>query len=134
MALENGAVERYVDIAGANRSEELLSSMALIGVLSAWMPAQDGTATPSKGGREGIVGTGMSRRPEANWRNASFLYYSFAEKRIIRRNHQPSKRDNFDQFFKQANGTMATSPSLFVGDSFLLRRRAKGEAAKWLVT
>jgi hypothetical protein len=115
-------------------SEELPSLMALMGVPSARMPAQDGTATPSKEGREGILGTGVSRRPEANWRNVSFLYYSFEEKRIIRRNHQPRKRDDFDRFFKQANGTMAASPPLFVGDSFLLRRQTKGKAAKGLVT
>jgi hypothetical protein len=76
----------------------------------------------------------VSRRPKANWRNASFLYYSFVEKRIIRRNHQPRKRDGFDRFFKRANSTMAASPPLFVGDSFLLRHQAKGKAAKGLVT
>ena len=46
----------------------------------AWMPAQGGAATPSCGGREGIVGTGVSRRPEANRRIASFLYYSYRRK------------------------------------------------------
>ncbi len=80
------------------------------------------------------MGTGVNRRSEANRRNASSLYYSFVEKRILRQNHQPCKRDNFDRFFKQANGMMAASPPLFVGDSFLLRRRAKGEGAKGLVT
>ncbi len=115
-------------------SEELPSSMALMGVLSARMPAQDGMAMPSKGRREGIVGTGVSRRPKANWGNASFLYYSFVEKRIICQNHRPRKRDNCDRFFKRVNGTMATSPPLFVGDSFLLRRQAKGKAARGLVT
>ncbi len=115
-------------------SEELPSLMALMGVPSARMPAQDGTATPSKGGKEGIVGTGVSCRPEANWGNTSFLYYSFVEKRIIRRNHLPCKRDDCDRFFKRANGTMAASFPLFVGDSFLLRRQAEGEAAKGLVT
>jgi len=40
------------------------------------MPAQGGVATPSLGGREGIDGSGVSRRPEANRRNASFVYYS----------------------------------------------------------
>jgi hypothetical protein len=44
----------------------LNASMALMIVLSARMPAQDGTAMPLKGGREGIVGTGVSRRPKAN--------------------------------------------------------------------
>ncbi len=115
-------------------SEELLSLMALMGVPSTQMPAQEGTATPSKGGKEGIVGTGVSRHPEENWGNASFLYYSFVEKRIICQNHQPRKQDDCDRFFKRANGTMAASPPLFVGDSFLLRRRAKGKAAKGLVT
>ncbi len=108
--------------------------MALMGVPSARMPAQDGTSTPSKGGREGILGTGVSRRPKANRGNASFLYDSFVEKRIICQNHQLRKRNNCDCFFKRANGTMATSPPLFVGDNFLLRHRAKGEAAKGLVT
>jgi hypothetical protein len=115
-------------------SEELPSLMALMGVPSVGMPVQDGMAAPSKGGREGVVGTGVSRHPKANWRNASFLYYSFVEKRIIRQNHQLRKRDNFYCFFKWANGTMAASPPLFVGDSFLLRRQAEGEAAKGLVT
>ena len=91
-------------------SEELPSLMALMGMPSAWMPAQDGMARPSKGGREGILGTGVSRRPKANRGNASFLYDSFVEKRIICQNHQPHKRDNCDRFFKQANGTMAASP------------------------
>ena len=44
------------------------------------MPAQGGAATPSCGGREGINGSGVSRRPEANCRNASFVYYSFQRK------------------------------------------------------
>jgi hypothetical protein len=36
--------------------------MALMVVPSAQVPAQDGMATSSKGGKEGIVGTGVSRR------------------------------------------------------------------------
>ncbi len=44
------------------------------------MPANDGVTTPSLGGREGIVGTGVSCRPEANRRIASFLYYSYCRK------------------------------------------------------
>ena len=43
------------------------------------MPAHSGASTPSRGGREGI-GTGVSRRPEANRRIASFLYYSYRRK------------------------------------------------------
>jgi hypothetical protein len=59
------------------------ASMALMVVPSARMPAQDATARPSKGGREGIVGTGVSHRPEAHRRWASFLYYSFVDKVMI---------------------------------------------------
>jgi hypothetical protein len=58
-----------------------------------------------------------------------FYTIPIVEKEIIRRNHQPRKRDNLDTFFKQGNGTMATSPPLIVGDSRQLRRQAKGEAA-----
>jgi hypothetical protein len=47
----------------------------------AWMPAHGRASTPSCGGREGIE-TGVSRRPEANRRIASFLYYSYRRKRI----------------------------------------------------
>jgi hypothetical protein len=57
--------------------------MALMVVPSVRMPAQDGMATPSKGGREGIVGTSVSRRSEAHCGWASFLYYSFVDKVII---------------------------------------------------
>jgi len=49
--------------------------------LPARMPAQGGAATPSRGGKEGIDGSGVSRRPEANHRNASFVYYSSCRKR-----------------------------------------------------
>jgi hypothetical protein len=45
------------------------------------MPAQGGAATPSRGGREGIDGSRVSRRPEANRRNASFVYYSSRRKK-----------------------------------------------------
>jgi hypothetical protein len=41
------------------------ASMALMVVPSTRMPAQDGMATPLKGGREGIVGT-SGRHPEAS--------------------------------------------------------------------
>ena len=46
----------------------------------AQMAAQGGASMPSHGGREGIVGTGVSRRPEANRRIASFVYYSYCRK------------------------------------------------------
>jgi hypothetical protein len=57
--------------------------MALMVVPSARMPEQDGTATPSKDGREGIVGTGVSHRLEAHHRWVTFLHYSFVYKVII---------------------------------------------------
>ena len=54
-------------------STPVSTSMALMVVSSARMHAQDGTATPSKGGREAIVWTGVSRCPEAHRTSASFL-------------------------------------------------------------
>jgi hypothetical protein len=55
------------------------------------MPAQGGASTPSHGGREGIDGSGVSRRPVANRINASFVYYSSRRKKEIVHliNHQP---------------------------------------------
>jgi hypothetical protein len=47
------------------------------------MPAHIRASTSSCGGREGIDGTGVSRRPEAHRMRASFLYYSFVDKVII---------------------------------------------------
>ena len=61
-------------------STPVSTSMALMVVSSARMHAQDGTATPSKGGRKVIVWTGVSRCPEAHCTSASFLYYSFVDK------------------------------------------------------
>jgi hypothetical protein len=74
------------------------------------MPAHSGASPPSRGGREGIDGTGVSRRPETTRRIASFLYYSLVEEEIILLNHQLLKRDNFYSFFKQANDAMAAPP------------------------
>jgi hypothetical protein len=45
------------------------------------MPAHIWASTPSRGGREGINGTGVSRPPEANCRIASFVYYSYHRNR-----------------------------------------------------
>ena len=47
------------------------------------MPAHIWASTPSRGGREGIDGTGVSRRPEAHRLWAPYLYYSFEGKVII---------------------------------------------------
>ncbi len=74
------------------------------------MPEHSGASLPSRGGREGIDGTGMSRRPETTRRIASFLYYSLIEEEIILLNHQPLKRVDFYSFFKQANNAMAAPP------------------------
>jgi hypothetical protein len=41
------------------------------------MPAHNAAATSSCGEREDIDGSGMSHRPEANHRNASFMYYFY---------------------------------------------------------
>ncbi len=47
------------------------------------MPAHVWASTPSRGGREGINGTGVSHCPEAHRMWASILYYSFVDKVII---------------------------------------------------
>jgi hypothetical protein len=54
-----------------------------------------------------------------------FCTIPIVEKEIIHLNHQPHRRDNFYCFFKQANGTMATSLPLIIGDSlwFLPQKR-----------
>jgi hypothetical protein len=152
---ENGAVEQYNNIAGADSIKgtsvgqysppmvaevggeyvmlpgwcsngetfpilTLRASMALMVVPSARMPAQDGTATPSKGEREGIVGTGVSRRPKADCWNASFLYYSYRRKRNNTPEPSTEQAGQFWSLFqagKWANGTMAFSPPLIVEDS-----------------
>jgi hypothetical protein len=46
-----------------------------------------------------------------------FCIIPIVEKEIIRLNHQPCKREDFDRFFKWAKGTMAASPPLIVEDS-----------------
>jgi hypothetical protein len=60
------------------------------------MPAHIRASMPSRGGREGINGTGMSHRPEADCRIASLVYYSYRRNRKkIHQNHQQCKRENF---------------------------------------
>ncbi len=46
------------------------------------MPVHIQASMPFHGGREGIDGTGVSHRPEANRRFASFVYYSYSRNRI----------------------------------------------------
>jgi hypothetical protein len=82
------------------------------------MPAHSRVSTPSRGGREGI-GTGVSRRPEANRRIASFLYYSYCGKG--NNTIEPSTATCrtillLFQAGEQRNGNDA-SPPLGVGDS-----------------
>jgi hypothetical protein len=82
------------------------------------MPAHCGASTPSRGGREGI-GTGVSHRPEANCRIASFLYYSFCRKGNNTIKPSTVQAGQFLSLFQageQRNGN-AASPPLIVGDS-----------------
>jgi hypothetical protein len=88
----------------------LCVSMALMVMPSMRVPAQDGTATPSKGGREGIVGTSVSHCPEANCQNASYLYYTFRRKRNNTPKSSTAQVGQFYCFFKQANDAMAMPP------------------------
>jgi hypothetical protein len=82
------------------------------------MPAHSRASTPSRGGREGI-GTGVSRRPEANRGIASFLYYSYCRKG--NNTIKPSTATcgtilSLFQAGEQRDGN-AASPPLGVGDS-----------------
>ncbi len=77
----------------------------------AWMPAHIWASTPPHGEREGIDGTGVSRRPEANRRFASFVYYSYCRNRkkyTETINHVSGMI--FIAFFKRENDAMATPP------------------------
>jgi hypothetical protein len=74
------------------------------------MPAHSGASPQYRGGREGIDGTGVSRRPEKTRRIASFLYYLLVGEEIILLNHQPQCAVQLYPFFKRANGAMAASP------------------------
>jgi hypothetical protein len=108
--------------------------MALMVMPSAQMPVQDGTASPSKGGGEGIVWTGVSRCPEANWRDASCLYYSYIDEEIIQLNHQPQCAGRLYCLFKRMNGTMAASPPPIIGDSFDFSAKPKARRSSDLLS
>jgi hypothetical protein len=84
----------------------------------AWMPAHSGASTPSRGGREGI-GTGVSRRPEANRRIASFLYYSYRRKGNSTIKPSPATCGMILSLFQagERRDGNAASPPLIVGDS-----------------
>jgi hypothetical protein len=82
------------------------------------MPAHSRASTPYRGGREGI-GTGVSRRPEANCRIASFLYYSYRRKGNNTIKPSTAQAGRFLLLFQAAerrDGNVA-SPPLSVGDS-----------------
>ncbi len=100
------------------------------------MPAHIGASTLSRGGREGI-GTGVSRRPEANRRIASFLYYSYRRKGNSTRKPSTATCGTILSLFQvgERRDSNAASPPLIYGDSRFFRRQAEGEAAaKGLVT
>jgi len=82
------------------------------------MPAHSGASTPSRGGREGI-GTGVSRRPEANRRIASFLYYSYRRKGNSTIKPSTATCGTILSFFQagERRDGSAASPPLIVGDS-----------------
>jgi hypothetical protein len=82
------------------------------------MPAHSRASTPSRGWREGI-GTSVSRRPEANCRIASFLYYSYRRKGNNTIKPSTTQAGQFLSLFQvgeQRDGNV-TSPLLSVGDS-----------------
>ncbi len=82
------------------------------------MPAHGRASTPSRGGREG-TGTGVSRRPEANQRIASFLYYSYRRKGNSTIKPSTAMCGTILSLFQageRCNGS-AASPPLSVGDS-----------------
>ncbi len=86
--------------------------------MPARMPAHSRASTPSRGGREGI-GTGVSHRPEANRRIASFLYYSYRRKGNNTIKPSTATRGTILSLFQageQRDGN-AASPPLGVGDS-----------------
>ncbi len=105
-------------------------------VVPARMPAHSGASTPSRGGREGI-GTGMSRRPEANRRIASFFYYSYRRKGNSTIKPSTAMCGTILLLFQagERRDGNAAFPLLIFGDSRFFCRRAEGEAAaKGLVT
>ena len=74
------------------------------------MPAHSRASTPSCGGREGI-GTGVSRRPEGNWRIPSFLYYSYRRKGNNTPKPSTARAGRFLSLFQaRANDAMTTPP------------------------
>ena len=93
------------------------------------MPAHIGASTPSCGGREGI-GTGVSRRPEANRRIASFLYYSYRRKGNSTIKPSTAMCGTILSLFQvgERRDGSAASPPLIVGDS---RYSAAEPKARW---
>jgi hypothetical protein len=99
----------------ATLESELTGEMVKV---PARMPAHGRASTPSRGGREGI-GTGVSRRPEANRRIASFLYYSYCRKGNSTIKPSTATCGTILLLFQageRRDGSVA-SPPLIVGDS-----------------
>ncbi len=99
---------------------EIVSTGEMVEV-PARMPVHIRASTPSCGGREGI-GTGVSRRPEANHRIASFLYYSYRRKGNSTSKPSPATCGTILSLFQageQRDGN-AASPPLIYGDSKFL--------------
>ncbi len=96
------------------------------------MPAHSGASTPSRGGREGI-GTSVSRRPEANRRTASFLYYSYRRKGNSTIKPSTEQAGQFLSLFQageQRNGCAASPPLMGIDAPLPSRRRGSGERAR----
>jgi hypothetical protein len=93
-------------------------SMGEMVEMPAQMPAHSRASTPSRGGREGIR-TSVSRRPEANHRIASFLYYSYRRKGNNTIKPSTASRGTILSLCRagERRDGNAASPPLIVGDS-----------------
>jgi hypothetical protein len=91
------------------------------------MPAHGRASTPSRGGKEGI-GTGVSCRPEANQRIASFLYYSYRRKGNSTIKLSTATCGTILLLFQagERRDGSAASPPLIVGDSRYSAAEPKG--------
>jgi hypothetical protein len=96
------------------------------------MPAHSRASTPSHGGREGI-GTGVSRRPEANRRIAPFVYYSYRRKGNNTIKPSTAQAGRFLSLFRAAkrrNGCAASPPLMGIDAPLPSRRRGGRERAR----
>jgi hypothetical protein len=82
------------------------------------MHAHNGASMPSLCGRKGIKGSGMSRRPEGNWRIPSFLYYSYRRKGNNTPKPSTARAGQFLSLFQageQCYGNATSPPLMFLG-------------------